>query len=611
MRQFKTQTLELLAPAGNFEIFKDVVKTKCDAIYFGGQSLNMRMIRKGFNFTNDQIKEAITMANAMDKRTYITVNNLISDLELDEAKRFLTYLNEVSPSGLIVQDFSILELIREMGLNLPIHSSVMMNVHNIPMVETLKKYGVERVVLSREMSLAEAKILKEATGIETEYFTHGDMCIAHGSQCYHSSMVFGMSSNRGRCLKPCRWGYTLKGEEEVKYPMAVKDLSMYEHLPEMIEAGITSYKLEGRMREADFITSLINDYGDALDRYIEDPDHYDRHKASEKIYETRKRDLSTAYAFGKPGAENLNTRYEGTGKFYSTGKVFSVPTKEADLSIEDLNHIRSHFETLEKPATAKALMIKVNNAKQAEVALLAGADHVVLSGDVFKPDEDWTIEEVKRLTQMANELGVKIWLGFPRMTSDREFKYIDAKKDWPCHGYVVGNLGALSHVKSFGKPVHVDFTMNTYNHKTLGFYKREGADSVTLSIEMKYKELKALLESETQVSLIAYGRLSTMYFEHDFFSVLGVDEDTLYFENEAGTFEIRKDQMGRTHLISEKTLNLSGLSDVLPVKMIQIEGQVMTNEAIERVIRYMKSEAKAPLMGTNPAEMTLGALRFD
>ncbi len=138
------------------------------------------------------------------------MNNLFSHEDIHVARDYLLFLNDVQPDGLIIQDLAVLQLVKELSLNLPLHASVMMNVHNLAMIHGLKERGISRVVLSREMSLDQIKYIKTQTDMEIEYFTHGDMCIAHGSQCHYSGILFGMSSNRGRCLKPCRWDYHIK-----------------------------------------------------------------------------------------------------------------------------------------------------------------------------------------------------------------------------------------------------------------------------------------------------------------------------------------------------------------------------------------------------------------
>ena len=306
-RQWNNRSLELLAPAGTFDIFRQISDSACDAIYCGGQNLNMRMIRKGYNLSNEELKDAVQLAREKGKKTYITVNSLLDPSELNQANEYLDILQEISPDGLIVQDTAILKMAKEKGLTIPLHASVMMNVHNLDMIRRLERRGISRVVLSREMSLDQVRALSGQTDMELEYFTHGDMCAVHGSQCLYSSYLFGMSSNRGRCLKPCRW--PLSGASE-PFPLAVKDLSLYSHLSDMILAGICSFKIEGRMRGADFIVSLINRYGEALDRFLDDPVAH-AHSDMADMEPFRKRDYSTAYAFGKPGMSNINRRGRG------------------------------------------------------------------------------------------------------------------------------------------------------------------------------------------------------------------------------------------------------------------------------------------------------------
>lgn len=206
------KSVELLAPAGSWEALEAACENGADAVYLGGKRFNMRMHRKEANFDDDALRRAVAFAHAHGAKLYVTVNNLLSDAELPELRDYLGFLQEIGPDALIVQDLAVLQLARETGFRVPLHASVMMNVHNEHAVRKLQSYGVSRVVLSREMTLAQLALLKERTGVEMEYFMHGDMCIAESGQCYHSGVLFGQSSNRGRCLKPCRWPYALVDE---------------------------------------------------------------------------------------------------------------------------------------------------------------------------------------------------------------------------------------------------------------------------------------------------------------------------------------------------------------------------------------------------------------
>ena len=155
LRTFMGRTLELLAPAGTFEILQAVMDSRCDAVYCGGESLNMRMIRKGYNLSRQELKEAVDLARDKGKKLYITVNSLLEQDELDEAREYLSFLQELQPHGIIIQDAALLELAGEQKVTVPLHASVMMNVHNLEGIKLLEKFGVTRVVLSREMPLSE------------------------------------------------------------------------------------------------------------------------------------------------------------------------------------------------------------------------------------------------------------------------------------------------------------------------------------------------------------------------------------------------------------------------------------------------------------------------
>lgn len=614
MRYYNGKPVELLAPAGNFEIFSSIVDSKCDAIYFGGQQLNMRLIRKGFNFTDDELKAAIELAHSKGKLAYITVNNLVDFEEIEVAKVYLTYLESIKPDALIVQDFAILKLIKELGLTLKCHASVMMNVHNLPMIETLKSYGVERVVLSRETPLSEAAWFHAKSDMELEYFTHGDMCVAHGAQCYHSAMVFGMSSNRGRCLKPCRWWYN-----DGQFPLAVKDMCMYEHLREMLAAGIVSFKIEGRMREKQFITDLINSYGDALDRLIADPVGYDPNEGFEFIYESRKRDLSTAYAFGKPGLNNINERYEGTGKFYSTGKMFSTPT--ATTLIEETAAQKVVSELLAEQEVQKTvqtkLSVKVQTDEQARAAIHAGAGRVYISGEAFLPNLPLGIESLKKLKIVADQNNCELFYSLPRMMNQEHFERFDAwlpqAKPY-LHGLLVGNLGALAHYKSSDLTIWGDFSLNVYNPLSAAFYAEEGLGGFTASVELPAKQLSKLMSMSSNVEVIAHGAMTTMYLEHDLYNSTKTDpKEVLVLTNEAGEFSVYKDHYGRNHLMNSQDLCLLPIMDGIlgQSEYIRIEASLYDVQTIDLLVRTysQRLEGKA-VEWSDFIDHTLGAVIY-
>ncbi|QVK17933.1 U32 family peptidase [Mycoplasmatota bacterium] len=637
-RYFNNKLVELLAPAGTFEIFKEIIKTKCDAVYFGGRILNMRMIRPGYNLIDSEVIEAIKIAHQYDKKAYVTINNLNGQEDIDAAKSYLTFLDKVAkPDAIIVQDMAIIELIKEMKLSLEIHSSVMMNVHNLETVKALDKIGVKRIVVSRDFSLNTVRYFKtKVPHMEFEYFTHGDMCTVHGSQCYYSSLLFGMSSNRGRCLKPCRWWYQVKKDGNVhdpKFPLASKDMYMYEHLPEMIEAGVTSFKIEGRMREKDFIVKLVNWYGDALDRYIKDPLHFDRYQDKEEMYKMRKRDLSTCYALSKPGLDNINTRYEGTGKFYSTGKMFSKPTVEKEINevkIKEIKGIINHYP--KKPKQLK-LSVKVNNIKQALLCIQKKVDIIYLSGNVYQPDKPWCVDDINMICK--NKGNSKILLGTPKIFDELDFEryhHLLKYNQFNLDGISVTNIGALSFFKSFGYDLYGDYAFNIYNDLALKFYNKYDLKQSALSIEMPINDLCATInKSPIKTELIVHGLIDVMHLEHDLyentlaFDIIGkennlyVDNQILVLKNEAGEYPIYKDDRGRNHLHNTKEINLIKIMDNLAtigLDCVRIEAQTYTLNQMDCILdvysKYLSKditvEEASKRLKPNYYGYTLGAL---
>ncbi|MDO3411432.1 U32 family peptidase [Saccharibacillus sp. CPCC 101409] len=653
-RYFQGREVELLAPAGTFDIFETVIRSNCDAVYFGGPGLNMRMMRKGYNFTREDIIEAVNVAHGLGKKAYVTVNNMLSETDVAEAGEYLAFLDRSGVDAIIVQDLAVPSLLREQGLALPVHASVMLNVHNVEMVRALQEFGVTRVVTSREMDLKTARVIEEQTGIEIEYFVHGDMCSVHGANCYISSQLFGMSSNRGKCLKPCRWDYRMKKDGYVystPYPLAAKDMNMYEYLPELIDAHVTSFKIEGRMRDKEFMASLVDSYGDAIDRYLEDPLAFNRTRNSEELHKNRKRDFSTAYAFGKPGLSNINFRYEGTGKFYSTGKVFSTPTAERETSEAAVNAVRSMLrETAEAKASAgeaqtssltarktasPKLTVRVNNMAQARAALQTGVDELFLSGDVLLPDRAFGRRDIDELAEIKG--GARLVLATPRMMDEIHFEQYDAflSAGVPgLDGLLVTNIGAVRRFKKFGLPLIGDLSLNLYNHMAENMYRELGVERLTASIEANLPDLSALLrETKGELELTVHGTPVVMYMEHDLYENTEVYEsigeennqyvpsDVLVLMTDKGESPVYKDVYGRCHLTTSKEICLLPVVGELAgagITHFRVEGSTYTPERLAQLLSVYRSALNEPeragelaaALEPSFAGFTLGALSF-
>ncbi len=602
-RYFNNKPVELLAPAGTFEIFKGIIDLGCDAVYFGGKNLNMRLHRKDYNFTDEELSEAVKMAHSLGKKAYITVNNLYNNEEIGQLKEFLLLLAGIKPDALIVQDMSTLSLVRELSLDLPLHASVMMNVHNLESITVLQQMGVSRVVLSREAPLAYSKYLTAETDMELEYFIHGDMCIAHGGQCLYSGILFGQSSNRGRCLKPCRWGYGIMQDGrkyETRFPMAVKDMCMYEHIPELIDGGITSFKIEGRMRDIDYLSMIIDAYSDTIDRYLEDPLSYDRKRHSELLFENRKRDTSTAYAFGVPGLSNINARYEGTGTLFSSGKVFSTATEERTVTERKLKDIKQKLADNKTDNDIRPeLSVKVNNIGQANLCLEAKVDTIYLSGDVFLPDIPWSKRQITDLLDRKGD--TKIILGMPHMMFDTQFAEY---RQLLSHGINFDGLlvTSIGGIKSFHDYKRIgDYPLNILNSAAAEFYTDMGLERFTITPEASLTEVISMLHrTGARAELIVHGSPAVMYMEHDLYANTDGKPASapLYLADEAGfKHPVYKDQYGRNHMLLYKNLcYLPVLRELYQAGLshFRIEGAHLSDRELAGIIAVYQQALREP-----------------
>lgn len=272
--------VELLAPAGNFEGLKGAIKAGADAVYLGGQLFGARAYAD--NFSEEEICEAIHMAHVFGKRIYLTVNTLVKEKELDQLYGFLMPFYKQGLDGVIIQDLGVLKYIREQFPELELHASTQMSLSGENGTRIIKEAGVNRIVPARELSLNEIKTIHDKTGIEIEAFIHGAMCYCYSGQCLLSSILGGRSGNRGRCAQPCRLTYSVDGKESC-YPLSMRDMCTLDLIPELIEAGISSFKIEGRMKKSAYAAGVTSIYRKYIDLYYENPDKYQVKEEDRKL----------------------------------------------------------------------------------------------------------------------------------------------------------------------------------------------------------------------------------------------------------------------------------------------------------------------------------------
>ena len=262
--------VELLAPAGNIESLDAAIGEGADAVYLGLKSFNARM--RTTNFAWNQFEAAVESLHRQNKKVYVTVNTVCEERETERLYRFLSYLNNIGPDALIVQDYSIMRMATEFFPNLELHASTQMNVESSAAVRLLQKNGVKRAVLARELGLNEIRKIKEETGADLEVFVHGALCVSESGLCLFSSFLGGKSANRGMCAQACRRLYTAEVPGGIKqcYYFSPCDFELIDYIPALIDAGVNSFKIEGRMKSAEYVGSVVAAYRYVIDHYKED-----------------------------------------------------------------------------------------------------------------------------------------------------------------------------------------------------------------------------------------------------------------------------------------------------------------------------------------------------
>lgn len=272
--------LELLMPAGNLKKLRTAFHFGADAVYLGGKAFSLRAFAD--NFTEDEIAEGVNYAHSLGKKVYVTVNIFAKNSDLDKAKDYFIFLQNVGADAVLISDIGLVTLCKEVAPRLTIHLSTQANTTNLLAVKFWQSMGIKRVVLARELGLDEIKQIHDAVpDMELEAFVHGAMCMSFSGRCLLSTYFSGRSANRGACIQPCRWGYRIaeterhsskpldiEQDERGTYFMNSRDLRLLPHIPELAECGIVSLKVEGRMKSEFYVATVANAYRHAIDEYL-------------------------------------------------------------------------------------------------------------------------------------------------------------------------------------------------------------------------------------------------------------------------------------------------------------------------------------------------------
>ncbi|MFS0725929.1 DUF3656 domain-containing U32 family peptidase [Paenibacillus sp. 1P07SE] len=312
MKTLTRQDIELLAPAGDWECMRAAVANGADAVFFGVEKFNARA--RANNFRSDELTEIMAFLHSYGVKGFLTFNILVFEDELEDAKRLIASCIEAGVDAVIVQDLGLVRMIREMSPDFPIHGSTQMTITSPEAVEFTKPFDIERVVLGRENNLKQIRKIGEQAKLPMEVFVHGALCVSYSGQCLTSEMWGGRSANRGECAQACRLPYDLmvdgahKPMGDVTYLLSPKDLAAIDIVPELIEAGVTSFKIEGRLKTPEYVANVVSKYRAAIDRYFAG----DRSKPSEVEVRELQQSFSRGFTHGFLDGTNNKMLVDGT-----------------------------------------------------------------------------------------------------------------------------------------------------------------------------------------------------------------------------------------------------------------------------------------------------------
>ncbi|QIL46015.1 U32 family peptidase [Vagococcus coleopterorum] len=346
---------EVLAPAGTLEKLKTAIHYGADAVYIGGDAYGLRS-RAG-NFSFEEMAEGVAFAKEYDAKVYVAANMVTHEGDEQGAGEFFRTLRDIGINAVIVSDPALIEICATEAPGLPIHLSTQASATNYETLEFWKEEGLERVVLAREVSMEEVAAIRANTDIEIEAFIHGAMCISYSGRCTLSNHMSQRDANRGGCSQSCRWKYDLfdmpyAGEHrslltngeiaDEPFSMSAVDMSMIEHIPDLIQNGVDSFKIEGRMKSIHYVSTVANVYKKAVDSYMEDPENYEcKQEWIDELWKVAQRELATGFYYQTPTEEEqLFGERRKIPVYKFIGEVLSYDEETKIATIRQRNHFR-------------------------------------------------------------------------------------------------------------------------------------------------------------------------------------------------------------------------------------------------------------------------------
>lgn len=542
---------ELLAPAGSFETLESAILAGADAVYLGGKLYNARMNAK--NFDSEAMKRAVELCHNNGVKLYVTLNTLIYDKCFKDALKYAEELYKDGVDALITADVGFSRKLHEYIPDFELHGSTQMTGHNIDSAEYLANMGFSRMVCAREMSKKNITELVEKSPIEIEMFIHGAMCVCQSGQCLMSSFIGGRSGNRGECAQPCRLPYNNS------YPISLKDMCLAEHVTELIDMGVSSLKIEGRMKSPDYVYSVVSTY-----RRLLDEGRNASKKEVERLASVFSRGgFSDGYFVGKIDNGMLGVRSsddkEATRK--TNVKHTKVGENKAEINIPERKGSLPESITLE---TSEKRCEKINTARFYNPESIPKTDYFDI---IYLP-----------LEKFAN--GKANGIVMPPVIFDSEYENIEkqlktAKANGAVH-CLVGNIGHIELARKYGFVIHGDYRLNIYNNSSFKCF--DDMESVIISPELTLAQIRDIRGKK---SVIVYGKVPLMTLEKK-------TGQKVLRDRKRVAFPVLKES-GREIVVNSVPIYMADKEELLRKSGIYDRHFVFTNESKEEVLRVISA----------------------
>lgn len=540
---------ELLAPAGSLDVCRAVIHAGADAVYLGGSRFSARAYAE--NFTSEELLEAIDYAHLHGRKIYLTINTLFKQPEIEILYDYLLPCYEQGLDAVIVQDFGVMQSVRTHFPDLPIHISTQMSVASAYGAAYLKSLGAVRIVPARELSLAEIVDIRRRVDIQIECFVHGALCYCYSGQCLLSSMLGGRSGNRGRCAQPCRLPYTVLDDQKRRlsgpecYPMSLKDLCTINEIPRLIEAGIDSFKIEGRMKSAEYAAGVTSIYRKYIDRYMSGGDARPSIQDYQRLLDTGNRSgFTSGYFMQRNGADMVTLEHPAHEKnieAWVDAAIPKIPVRaEAFLKINEAAMLTVSFGSLSAAAeygTVEAAknqpisreMIETQLSKTGNTPFVMDSILIHMDDSVFLPKQ--TLNQLRRsaLEKLAEQMLEK----YRRKAQSKNFPekdYVRKRVNCTniCFTAAIEEEPQLTEVLryDFIKRIYLDSSM--YTHRHFAAQLKEHVLLIKESGKQAYLILPAIFRRDT-----------ALFYKENFqkFAQMGLDGYLVKNQDELGFLE--------------------------------------------------------------------------